>query len=594
MKDEQPEDSQHVMDASKLDVNENTCNNHISSEVQDSDSDLSMESWRLAVAAIEKSVKSFDSCYKNTTAEGANERKQKNCDEAMSNSTKLTEAIGKKNADVVNEISVKSEDKIISMSPSDEIEAEAQRDKLSVQGRRPTPIYSKTTMKRLLDGISAETYGMEVYGEDEEDEEEENSTHTDPSCCLSQVTSMQNSPVLIHDAAKQRSGSLRDTEKSRRNSEVKGKPIISHDLSSSTSLKSDSKHTGNAPKSPNANGLSATPGCQLSTPEVRQSRSRLSCRIYPSLNSNCSDIAENLGSPSSGELIGCLDESENEAVMKIEMPEVADDMNEDKNPMNRSGSSTSIGKNTRGSLHLLQQLTGEEKSGHETGSGHEGNNEGEKNLPADGSRRNDLTDDNIASGDDETLKSFVVINENDLKDMKEEFITAEDKGAVTEAVDGSRKGSTMKLTSFLSELVQVESSGSISEQLTKFVVHDEGGSIKSDLSEPHSFRRNRRAPIRTPSVHSMTVLSHRSEPSIRKRSLGASNRKSSAVSLPGKTISSKVSIDKPNFDSPRESGLRHVTSRLSVHSRRSSLKLSAQSSLAMNPLQEKDDGLPLE
>ena len=386
-------------------------------------------------------------------------------------------------------------------------------EKVAKQGRRPTPIFSGTDMKRLFKDGTDGRCGMEAFGEEEEDN------------CVGKDENEKK-----RDNNKDPNSSLRQQ--------------IFKNSVSEMERKQDAYTTG-------ANR-------QLS--RVRPSRSRLSCAVLNSLNSYTSDVARDLECLSSGELIGSLEENESEQVMKIDMPEVDVPTDIDDKDINlvrtlKEAIGDGLENNSRTSL--------------------EGNNEDGEKVLATCSVYNSHIENTVTATDDKAQESFVVINAKEV-----EGVSTNHRGELENA-NGDKPADVS---------TDIDKTVWRNEELPDKVAQDRKKATKGEFFAGNLVPTPKRTPSRTPSVYSMTVLNPHSEPIFRKGSLFDSNglnRKTSAMSLPGKAFTAKVSMDKPNFDSPHEAGERHVTSRTAIGSRKSSM--SPRPSLAMNTVQENDD-----
>ena len=385
-----------------------------------------------------------------------------------------------------------SENKMVRKVSSQESNSSFNIDRVAKQGRRPTPIFSGTDMKRLFKDGAGGVRGMEAFGEEEED------------------TCAGNNEIFKNSVSERERKQVASTAEVNR---------------------------------------------QLS--RVRPSRSRICCAVLNSLNSYTSDVARDLECLSSGELIGSLEENESEQVMKIDMPEVDVAADIDQKEFNL--------------VRTLKEAIGDSLE-HNSRTSLEGNNEDGEKVLATCSVYNNRIENTVTAADDETLESFVVINASEV-----EGVATDHRGVVVKT-NGDKPADASK---------DIEKTVWTNEEVPGNVAQDGKKATKGELVP-----NEKRAPSRTPSVYSMTVLNHHSEPAFRKGSLFDSNglnRRASTMSLPGKSFTAKVSMDKPNFDSPHEAGERHVTNRTSIRSRTNSV--SPRHSLAMNTVQENDAGL---
>ena len=551
-----------------------------------------MKSLQIVLEAIEGAVKSLESRSDYKFFDGANGSSHETVVTEVSHYSKSQDEIQKKVPQIKSESSTSSSEKTLRQISSDDLQSRAKKLKIASQGRRPTPIYSKNDIKRLLGELSRDTFGMGAFGEEEE--EHDKCASEDRSCPGNADKSKQsgsNSSTLLSDAGVERKASRTKIENVHK-AEREAKQLVR------LTTHESSKKAQNKPVSRDSSAASGRRD-RRHVAHVRASRSRLSCLIHPSMNSNCSEMVEKLECLSSGELIGCLEENETEEIMKIEMPDEANDSNGNKEAMDTDPDSLKDnGQKVCEPLLASQHGTGRGYPEDDNGDGID-QNEGDKEMVLTDAGCDGLMGNTLDDEDDEVVESCVTINEDELNSMQQigEGAFAETEGDMTEADEKCCNENTADAADQVNESRHVESRTLLIDEPSNDNCHTDSENTNSKLFETTAIPKYNNAPIRSPSVYSMTVLNSNSEPVLRRPSFGefgGPNSKLSTRSLPAKIIAPKVSMDKPRFDSPFEAGERHIANQLSNRSRRNIIRNSSRSSVAMNPLPENDDSLAIE
>ena len=380
---------------------------------------------------------------------------------------------------------------------------------------------------------------------------------------------------------KRRSSNLSENNSIGRPSAIK----IAQAMNSSTSVKSMTRIHDPAIVIVEESDDSVGSRSSHSLPHVRPSKSRLTCMIDPSVNSCNTDEFEKSESLNSGELIGPLDEFETEEVMRIDLPEEDD-----------TAGVKDFGEKLCQSLSILEQGVGERGDDWKddiTATSYIKNEASEKGSVT-GFRYSEFMQKSIADQEvEEDLKSFVVISESEMKDIKhvKEGVLAYNEDAAIKTGDVASKGCMFRSNVSVHDAGRADDKELVDEKLT--IDHDKDR-VKSKISDAVHIDQEGsvkgKVHAGSASCSSMRSSKHEFGQAVRNCSLPDTFKqinRQSGMSLPGRRLQSKVSIDAPNFDLPQEAEGK-VKRRLSNQSKSSFL---SSSSLMLKRVAENGDAV---